>query len=138
MKPKRKKFRFQSRATTKPGREVNMRPKTAMLRRLVLAVGVVGAVIGWSAPSDARIQKIVIDQTANVMLSSIPLGTSVPGPRHPIRYIRAGYSVHSPRTIAKTASSPISTMRPRQTAKSATLPTFRSSRRRIRERAVDS
>jgi hypothetical protein len=54
-----------------------------MLRCLVFAVGVLGAVIGWSAPSDARIQNIVIDQTANVMLSPIPLGTSVPGAATP-------------------------------------------------------
>lgn len=57
-----------------------MRPRTNRpLRYLVSAVGVFGAVIGWSSPSDAGVQKIVIDQTATVMYSPIPLGSSIPG-----------------------------------------------------------
>jgi hypothetical protein len=57
-----------------------MGPKTnKLLRYLVPAVGIAGAVIGWSSPSDAAIQKIVIDQTATVNFSPIPLGNSIPG-----------------------------------------------------------
>ena len=37
------------------------------------------AVIGWSSPSDAYIQQIVIDQTATVSFTPITLGTSTPG-----------------------------------------------------------
>jgi hypothetical protein len=52
-----------------------VRPKTNRpLRSLVSAVGVFGAVIGWSVPSDAGIQKIVVDQTATVMFSPDPFG----------------------------------------------------------------
>jgi hypothetical protein len=36
--------------------------------------------IGWSSPSDAYIQRIVIDQTATVNFTLIILGTSTPGP----------------------------------------------------------
>jgi hypothetical protein len=37
-------------------------------------------VIGWSSPSDASVQKIVVDQTATVNFTPIILGTSTPGP----------------------------------------------------------
>lgn len=58
-----------------------MCPKTStMFRYLVFAFGVLGAVIGWSSPSDAYIQQIVIDQTATVNFTPIILGTSTPGP----------------------------------------------------------
>src|SRR5262249_29494487 len=57
-----------------------MFPKTnRFFRHLVPALSVLGAMIGWSSPSDAGIQKIVIDVTATVMLSPIPLGSSIPG-----------------------------------------------------------
>jgi hypothetical protein len=50
------------------------------MRYLLSAVGVLSSVIGWSSPSDAGIQKIVIDQTAaTVMYSPVPLGSSTPG-----------------------------------------------------------
>ncbi len=56
-----------------------MRPKTNRpLLYLVSALGL-GAVIGWSSPSDADIQRIVIDQTATVNFTPITLGTSTPG-----------------------------------------------------------
>jgi Alpha/beta hydrolase domain len=59
---------------------MNMCPKTnRLLRYLVSAFGL-GAVIGWSSPSDAEIQQIVIDQTATVNFTPIILGTSTPGP----------------------------------------------------------
>ena len=57
-----------------------MRSKTNRpVRYLVPAVGLFGAVIGWSSPSDAGVKKIVIDQTATVNLAPIPLGSSTPG-----------------------------------------------------------
>ena len=50
------------------------------LRYLVPAIAIFGAVIGWSSPSDASVQKIVVDQTATVNFTPIILGTSTPGP----------------------------------------------------------
>ena len=56
-----------------------MYPKTnGKLRYLVSAFGLV-AVIGWSSPSDAHIEQIVIDQTATVNFTPIVLGTSTLG-----------------------------------------------------------
>ncbi len=49
------------------------------VRRFASAVAFFAAILGWSVPSDAGIQKIVVDQTATVMFSPIPLGSSVPG-----------------------------------------------------------
>lgn len=58
-----------------------MRPKTnRLLRHFVSALGLGAAVIGWSSPTDAYIQQIVIDQTATVNFKPIILGTSTPGP----------------------------------------------------------
>jgi Alpha/beta hydrolase domain len=53
--------------------------RSRVLRCLVLAVGL-GALIGWSPPSDAYIQQFVIDQTVTVNFTPIILGTSTPGP----------------------------------------------------------
>jgi hypothetical protein len=59
---------------------MNMRSKTNRpVRYLVPAVGLFGAVIGWSSPSNAYVQQIVIDQTAIVDYTPIPLGSSTPG-----------------------------------------------------------
>jgi len=59
---------------------MNMCPKTKRrLRYLASAFGV-AAVIGWSAPSDAGIQQIVIDQTATVNFQPILPGTATAGP----------------------------------------------------------
>ena len=56
-----------------------MYPKTSrMFRYLVLASGLF-AMIGWSSPSDAYIQKFLIDQTVTVNLTPIISGTSTPG-----------------------------------------------------------
>lgn len=49
-----------------------------MFRYLISAFGL-GAAIGWSSPSDAYVQKIVIDQTTTVNFKPITLGTSTPG-----------------------------------------------------------
>src|SRR3984893_7488836 len=61
-------------------REMNVCPKTNRpLLYLVSAFGL-GAVIGWSSPSNADIQQIVIDQTATVNFTPIISGTSTSGP----------------------------------------------------------
>src|SRR5262249_1357673 len=49
----------------------------------VLAITILGAVITSSSPSDAYVQKIVIDQTASVSFKPIILGTSTAGPSTP-------------------------------------------------------
>ena len=55
-----------------------MCPKTRrVFRYLVLTFGL-GVLIGWSSPSDAYVQQIVIDQTATVDFKPIILGTSTP------------------------------------------------------------
>ena len=46
---------------------------TRLFRYLVSAFGL-GAVIGWSLPSDAYIQQIVIDQTTTVNFTPITFG----------------------------------------------------------------
>jgi hypothetical protein len=51
--------------------------------RYLVSAFVLGAVIGWSSPSDAYIQRIVIDQTVTVNFAPIILGTSTPGPSTP-------------------------------------------------------
>jgi hypothetical protein len=50
------------------------------LRYFVPAIAIFGAAIGWSSPSDAHVQKIVIDQTATANFTPIILGSSTPGP----------------------------------------------------------
>jgi hypothetical protein len=56
-----------------------MRPKTSRVFRYLVSAFGLGAVIGWSSPSDAYVQQIVIDQTATVNFTPITLGTSTPG-----------------------------------------------------------
>ena len=56
-----------------------MCPKTSRVFRYLVSAFGLGAVIGWSSPSDAYIQQIVIDQTATVNFTPITLGTSTPG-----------------------------------------------------------
>src|SRR5215469_16342534 len=50
------------------------------LRYFVPAIAIFGAAIGWSSPSDAHVQKIVIDQTATANFTPVILGSSTPGP----------------------------------------------------------
>jgi hypothetical protein len=57
---------------------MNMCQKTSGVFRYLVSVVGLGAVIGWSSPSDAYIQQIVIDQTATVNFTPIILGTSTP------------------------------------------------------------
>jgi hypothetical protein len=59
--------------------EVNMGPTTnRRLFHLASAVALTAAA-SFSAPSDAAIQRIVIDQTATVNFTPITLGTATPG-----------------------------------------------------------
>jgi hypothetical protein len=48
------------------------------------------AAIGWSSPSDAFVQKFVIDSTTSAAFNPIPLGSSTPGPA-------VGYTVYTGR-----------------------------------------
>jgi len=50
------------------------------LRHFAPAMAFLAAAIGWSSPSEAYVQQIVIDQTATVDFTPIILGTSTPGP----------------------------------------------------------
>jgi len=68
---------------------MNMRPKTSRLLRYLVSAFGLGAVIGWSSPSDAYIQQIVIDQTVTVNFTPIILGTSTPGSA-------TSYMIHGP------------------------------------------
>jgi hypothetical protein len=117
---------------------MNMRPKTSTVFRYLASAFGLGALIGWSSPSDAYIQQIVIDQTATVNFEPIILGTSLPAPRHPIRSTRAGYLVNSSQMILTTRSSQISTLRPRIMAGLNTLLTLRLSPRALQHSAADS
>jgi len=56
-----------------------MCPKTSRFFRYLVSVVGFGALIGWSSPTDAYIQQIVIDQKATVNFTPITLGTSNPG-----------------------------------------------------------
>src|SRR5689334_6380123 len=62
------------------GRQMNMCAKINRLLRYFMSAFAIAAGIGWSLPSDAFIQQIVIDQTATVNFAPIILGTSTPGP----------------------------------------------------------
>ncbi|MBV8521009.1 MAG: hypothetical protein JOY71_02570, partial [Acetobacteraceae bacterium] len=65
--------------------EANMYPKKNwLLRYLVPAIAVLGAVLGWSSASEAFVQQFVIDSTNTAMYSPIPLGSSTPG--SPVSY----------------------------------------------------
>jgi len=59
-----------------------MRQKARVFRYLVAAFGL-GAVIGWSSPSDAYVRQIVIDQTVTANFTPVALGTSTPGSSTP-------------------------------------------------------
>jgi hypothetical protein len=54
--------------------------KANRLLRYLMTVSVIfSAVISWSSPSHAYVQKIIIDQTATVNFTPIPSGSSIPG-----------------------------------------------------------
>src|SRR6202048_3206940 len=73
--------------------EMNMYPKTNRpLRHFLPAIAIFGAVIGWSSPSDAYVQKIVIDQKATVNFTPIIMGPSTPGPS-------TSYTIYSGRIL---------------------------------------
>ena len=52
--------------------------KTTRVFRYLVSAFVLSALIGWSSPSDAYVQQIVIDQTATMSFTPIILGTSTP------------------------------------------------------------
>jgi len=61
-----------------------MYPETIrLLRHFLPAIAIFGTVIGWSSPSDAYVQKIIIDQQIFLNFTPIILGTSTPGPLTP-------------------------------------------------------
>ena len=115
-----------------------MCPKTSRVFRYLISAFGLGVVIGWSSPSDAYIQQIVIDQTATVNFKPITLGTSTPGSA-------TSYTIYTGRIFGKlkpndpeiTKSSQISTLRPRIRAGLNTLPTLRLSHRAIQHSAAD-
>jgi hypothetical protein len=47
---------------------------------LVAVAAITCMAVGWSSPSDAVVQQFVVDQTATVNFTPVPLGSSVPGP----------------------------------------------------------
>ncbi len=49
-------------------------------RYLLSAIAVIGALLSWSSPSNALVNKIVIDSTNTANYSPVPLGSSIPGP----------------------------------------------------------
>ena len=55
----------------------------SLLRHFLPAIAIFDATIGWSSPSDAYVQKIVIDQQISLNIAPITLGTSTPAPATP-------------------------------------------------------
>jgi Alpha/beta hydrolase domain len=55
----------------------------SLLRRFLPAIAIFGAAIGWNSPSDAYVQKIVIDQQISLSFTPLVLGTSTPGASTP-------------------------------------------------------
>jgi hypothetical protein len=54
--------------------------KTSRVFRYLVSAFGLGAVIGWSSPSDASVQQIIVDPPATVNFTPIISGTSTPGP----------------------------------------------------------
>jgi hypothetical protein len=50
-----------------------------LLRHFLPAIAIFGTAISWNSPSDAYVQKIVIDQTVSLNFTPLLLGTSTPG-----------------------------------------------------------
>jgi hypothetical protein len=55
------------------------RSKSKLFNYLLSIAAVTFTAVSWSSPSDAFVQKFVVDQTATVNFTPVPLGTSVPG-----------------------------------------------------------
>jgi hypothetical protein len=60
---------------------MNMYPKASRVFRYLVSAFGLGAMIGWTSPSDAFVQQIVIDSTNTANYSPIPLGSSTPDSR---------------------------------------------------------
>ena len=115
-----------------------MPQKTSRLFRYLVSAFGLGAVIGWSLPSDAYIQQIVIDQTTTVNFTPITLGTSTPGSATSYTiYTGRVFGELKPNDLTTTRLSQISTLRPRIRVGLNTLPTLRLSRRAIQHSAAD-
>jgi hypothetical protein len=76
-----------------------MCPKISRVFRYLVSAFGLGAVIGWSSPSDAYIQQIVIDQTVTVKFTPIILGTSTLGQPTSYTIYTVGYLVNSSQMI---------------------------------------
>jgi hypothetical protein len=50
-----------------------------LLRRVAAAIALFGAAIGWTSPSNAYVQQLIIDETNTANYNPIPLGSSTPG-----------------------------------------------------------
>jgi hypothetical protein len=115
-----------------------MCPKTSRVFRYLVSAFGLGAVIGWSSPSDAYVQQIVIDQTATVSFTPITLGTSTPGSATSYTiYTGRIFGELKPMILTITRSSQISTLRPKIKAGLNTLPILRLSHRPIQQSAAD-
>jgi hypothetical protein len=96
------------------------------------------ALIGWSSPSDAYVQKLVVDQTATFDFKPIILGTSTPGPA-------TSYTIYTGRIFGELKpndpdNNKIITdidLAPKKKAGLNTLPTLRLSHRPIQHSAAD-
>lgn len=56
------------------------RSKSKLFNYLLSVAALTCTAVSWSSPSDAFVQQFVVDQTATVNFTPIPLGTSVQGP----------------------------------------------------------
>ena len=57
-----------------------LRSKSKLFNYLLSVAAVTCTAVSWSSPSDAFVQQFVVDETATVNFTPIPLGTSIPGP----------------------------------------------------------
>ena len=62
------------------GNRLLRRLMPALAGLMMPALALLGTLIGWSSPSEAYVQQIIIDQTNTANYSPIPLGSSVAGP----------------------------------------------------------
>src|SRR5215472_12227794 len=64
-------------------RDIGRNKMQSNVGRFASAVAVFGATFGWSLPSDAGVDKIVVDQTLQVTFAPIPLNSTINGPAVP-------------------------------------------------------
>ena len=96
-----------------------------------------GAFVGWSPPSDAAIQQLVIDQTATVNFTPIIPGTSTPGASTSYTiYQGRAFGLLDPSNPDNAVITDMALRRP-SPAGFSTSPISRSSRRPVRQRVTD-